>query len=324
MKAVRLHEIGGPEKLRTEDIPNPVSREGETLVRVHAAALNHRDVFITRGLYPNIALPCTLGADGCGELDGRRVVIDPLIGWGNDPNVWDAGATILGVPRDGTFAQYVSVPAANVYDPPAHLDDSECAALPLGGLTAYRAVITRGKISAGETVLITGIGGGVQTFALLFAKALGARVAVTSSSDEKLERARSLGADITVNYRTTPDWHKAARKEAGAIDVAIDSAGGETFAKLTTIVRPGGRIVTYGGTTGDATIRMFPVFWNHLTILGTSMGSPHDFSAMLEFVRAEKIRPIVDRVFALDDARAAFDYLDRAEQFGKVVLAIPE
>jgi len=322
MKAVRLHETGGPESLHIEDVPQPVPGEDETLVRVRAAALNHREVFITRGLYPNIKLPCTLGADACGEVEGRRVVIDPLIGWGNDPHVWRHDATILGVPRDGTFAQFLSVPSVNVYDAPSHLDDSECAALPLGGLTAYRAVFTRGKIAPGETVLITGIGGGVQTFALLFAKALGARVVVTSSSDAKLERARALGADIALNYRTN-DWHKAARKEAGVIDVAIDSAGGDTFAKLTSIVRPGGRIVTYGGTTGDATIRMFPVFWNHLTILGTSMGSPEDFVSMLDFVKAQKIRPVVDRVFPMEDAIEAFEYLDHAEQFGKVVLAIP-
>lgn len=323
MKAVRLHEIGGPANLRIEDVAQPEPAENEVVVRVRAAALNHRDVFITRGLYPNVNLPCTLGADACGELDGRRVVIDPMIGWGDDRSVWNPDARILGVPHDGTFAQYVKVPAVNVYDAPAYLDDSECAALPLGGLTAYRAVFTRGNVAANETVLITGIGGGVQTFALLFAKALGARAIVTSSSDEKLERARALGADVAINYRTVADWHKAARKEAGQIDIAIDSAGGDTFAKVTTIVRPGGRIVTYGGTTGDAKLRMFPVFWNHLTILGTSMGSPQDFAAMLDFMRDQKLRPVVDRVFPMDDAVGAFEYMDKAEQFGKVILAIP-
>jgi len=323
MKAVRLHEIGGPANLRVDDVPQPQPASGETLVRVRAAAFNHREVFITQGLYPNIALPVILGADGCGEAGGRRVVIDPTIGWGDDPAVWRADASILGMPRPGTFAQYVAVPSENVYDAPAHLDDSECAALPLAGLTAFRAVLTRGQIKAGETVLITGIGGGVQTFALLFAKALGARVAVTSSSDEKLARARELGADIAVNYATTADWHKAVRKEAGSIDVAIDSAGGDTFAKLTTIVRPGGRIVTYGGTTGDAKIKMFPVFWNHLTILGTSMGSPQDFTGMLRFVSENRIRPVIDRVFAMDDAVEAAQRMADGGQFGKIVLAIP-
>lgn len=323
MKAVRLHEIGGPANLRVDDVPQPQPASGETLVRVRAAAFNHREIFITQGLYPNIALPVILGADGCGEVDGRRVVIDPMLGWGDDPAVWGADATILGMPRPGTFAQYVAVPSENVYDAPAHLDDSECAALPLAGLTAFRAAVTRGQIKEGETVLVTGIGGGVQTFVLLFAKALGARVAVTSSSDEKLARARELGADIAVNYATTPDWHKAVRKEAGSIDVAVDSAGGETFAKLTTIVRPGGRIVTYGGTTGDAKIKMFPVFWNHLTILGTSMGSPHDFAGMLRLVTENRIRPVIDRVFAMDDAVEAAQRMAGGAQFGKIVLAIP-
>lgn len=323
MKAVRLHEIGGPANLRVDDVPQPQPGPGETLVRVRAAAFNHREVFITQGLYPNIALPVILGADGCGEVEGRRVVIDPMIGWGDDPAVWRADATILGMPRPGTFAQYVAVPSENVYDAPAHLDDSECAALPLAGLTAFRAAVTRGQIKEGETVLVTGIGGGVQTFVLLFAKALGARVAVTSSSDEKLARARELGADIAVNYATTPDWHKAVRKEAGSIDVAVDSAGGDTFAKLTTIVRPGGRIVTYGGTTGDAKIKMFPVFWNHLTILGTSMGSPQDFAGMLRFVSENSIRPVIDRVFAMDEAVEAAQRMAGGAQFGKIVLAIP-
>lgn len=323
MKAVRLHEIGGPANLRVDDVPQPQPASGETLVRVRAAAFNHREVFITQGLYPNIALPVILGADGCGEVEGRRVVIDPMIGWGDDPAVWRSDATILGMPRPGTFAQYVAVPSENVYDAPAHLDDSECAALPLAGLTAFRAAVTRGQIKGGETVLVTGIGGGVQTFVLLFAKALGARVAVTSSSDEKLARARELGADIAVNYATTPDWHKAVRKEAGSIDVAVDSAGGDTFAKLTTIVRPGGRVVTYGGTAGDAKIKMFPVFWNHLTILGTSMGSPQDFAEMLRFVSENRIRPVVDRVFAMDDAVEAAQRMAGGSQFGKIVLAIP-
>ena len=323
MKAVRLHEIGGPANLRVDDVPQPQPASGETLVRVRAAAFNHREIFITQGLYPNIALPVILGADGCGEVEGRRVVIDPMLGWDDDPAVWGADATILGMPRPGTFAQYVAVPSENVYDAPAHLDDSECAALPLAGLTAFRAAVTRGQIKEGETVLVTGIGGGVQTFVLLFAKALGARVAVTSSSDEKLARARELGADIAVNYATTPDWHKAVRKEAGSIDVAVDSAGGETFAKLTTIVRPGGRIVTYGGTTGDAKIKMFPVFWNHLTILGTSMGSPHDFAGMLRLVTENRIRPVIDRVFAMDDAVEAAQRMAGGAQFGKIVLAIP-
>jgi NADPH:quinone reductase-like Zn-dependent oxidoreductase len=322
MKAVRLHEIGGPQKLRVEDAPQPAPQTGEALVRVRAGALNHRDVFITQGLYPNIKLPCILGADGAGDADGKAVVIDPTIGWGSDERVWDPGARILGVPRDGTFAQYVCVPNANVHEKPEHLSFEEAAALPLAGVTAYRAAFTRGELRSGETILITGIGGGVQTFVLLYAKAAGARAIVTSGSDEKLERAKALGADIAVNYKTDAEWHKTLRKTAGTIDIAVDSAGGETFAKTTTLVRPGGRIVTYGGTTGDAKVRMFPIFWNQLDIRGSSMGSPADFRAMLDFVSKHRIRPAIDRVYDMQDVVASAERMSEAGQFGKIVLRI--
>ncbi len=322
MKAVRLHEIGGPQNLLVDDVAQPQPQAGETLVRMRAAALNHREVFITQGLYPNITLPCILGADGAGEADGNAVVIDPTLGWGSDERVWSPDARILGVPRDGTFAEYVSVPAENVYEKPEHLSFEEAAALPLAGVTAFRATFTRGELRKGETVLITGIGGGVQTFVLLYAKAAGARVAVTSGSDEKLERAKALGADIAVNYKADADWHKTVRKAAGAIDLIVDSAGGDTFAKATTIVRPGGRIVTYGGTTGDAKIRMFPVFWNQLDIRGSSMGSPSDFRAMLRYVSEHRIKPVIDRVYGMQDVIAAAQRMNEAGQFGKIVLRI--
>jgi NADPH:quinone reductase-like Zn-dependent oxidoreductase len=322
MKAVRLHEIGGPQNLRVEDIAQPQPGDGEVLVRIRAGALNHRDVFITQGLYPNITLPCTLGADGAGELDGKAVLIDPTIGWGDNERVWSADARILGVPRDGTFAEFVSVPKENVHEKPAHLSMEEAAALPLAGVTAYRATFTRGELQAGETILITGVGGGVQTFVLLYAKAIGARAVVTSGSDEKLERAKALGADIAVNYRTDSDWHKTVRKAAGTIDLVVDSAGGDTFAKATTIVRWGGRIVTYGGTTGDAKIRMFPVFWNQLDIRGSSMGSPADFRAMLDFVSKHCLKPVIDRVYDMNEAIVAALRMNEANQFGKIVLRI--
>lgn len=322
MKAVRLHEIGGPQNLRVEDAPQPAPQTGETLVRVRAGALNHRDVFITQGLYPNIKLPCILGADGAGEAGGKAVVIDPTIGWGSDERVWDPDARILGVPRDGTLAEYVCVPNENVYEKPEHLSFEEAAALPLAGVTAYRAAFTRGELRAGETILITGIGGGVQTFVLLYAKAAGARAIVTSGSDEKLERAKALGADIAVNYKTDAGWHKTVRKTTGSIDIAVDSAGGDTFAQAAAIVRPGGRIVTYGGTTGDAKVRMFPIFWNQLDIRGTSMGSPADFRAMLDFVSKHRIKPVIDRVYDMPDVVAAAERMNEAGQFGKIVLRV--
>jgi zinc-binding alcohol dehydrogenase/oxidoreductase len=332
MQAVRLCEIGGPENLRVDEIPVPAIRDDEALVRMRAAALNRRDLFITQGLYPNIRLPVTLGSDGAGEIAalgavvadlrvGDEVVVDPMLGWGGDPRVWDAArATILGTPRDGTFAQYVVVPMENLYRKPAHLSMDEAAALPLAGLTAYRALFTRGAVQRGETVLITGVGGGVQTFVLLFAKHAGARTIVTSSSDEKLERATALGADLAINYVTTPDWSKLLRSTAPA-DLIVDSSGGDTLRKALDVIRPGGRIVIYGGSNGDANIKMFPLFWKHVTILGTSMGSPQDFAAMLALFEAG-LRPVIDRVFALSDAVQAVQHLGSGHQFGKICLRV--
>ncbi|HET6274561.1 MAG TPA: zinc-binding dehydrogenase [Candidatus Cybelea sp.] len=332
MRALRVHEIDGPQELKVDTIAVPEIREDEALVRVRAAALNRRDLFITQGLYPQIRLPVTLGSDGAGELAalgsvvadlrvGDEVVIDPMLGWGEDPRVWDASkSSILGMPRDGTFAQYVAVPLDNVYRKPAALSMEEAAAIPLAGLTAYRALFTRGALQPGETVLVTGIGGGVQTFVLLFAKLTGARVIVTSSSEEKLERARALGADLAIDYMANPDWPKLLRS-TGPIDLIVDSSGGETLRKALDSVRPGGRIVVYGGTTGDATIKPFPLFWKHVTILGTSMGSPQDFAAMLALFD-DGVRPAVDRVYPLDEAISAFERLAAADQFGKIVLRI--
>jgi zinc-binding alcohol dehydrogenase/oxidoreductase len=323
MTAVRLHETGGPEQLRIEHVERPQPSAGEALVRLRAAAFNRRDVFITQGMYPGITLPRILGSDGAGVVAGssREVVIDPMLGWGDDPHIWRPDATILGMPHDGTFAQYVSVPNENIYDKPAHLTMEQAAALPLAGLTAYRALVTRGECKAGETVLITGVGGGVQTFVLLFAKALGARAIVTSGSDEKLERAKAMGADVAINYTTTPDWHKQIKR--GEIDLVVDSSGGDTIGKALGVVKPGGRVVLYGATRREASLLVFPIFWNHLDVRGTSMGSPADFAAMLRLVGEKRLVPAVDRVYPMEQAVAAAQRIAGSEQFGKVVLTIP-
>lgn len=332
MRAVRLHEIGGPQNLRIDEVPIPEPGASEILVRLRAAALNHRDIFITQGLYPGIELPRILGSDGAGEVAklgsnvtsmavGAEVVIDPMLGWGGDRRVWDQQASsLLGMPRDGTLAQYVAVPAENVYPKPPSLTMEEAAAIPLAGLTAYRATFTRGDLRPGETVLITGIGGGVQTFVLLFAKHVGARAIVTSGSDAKLARAKALGADEALNYKTAPDWHKQLRSMA-PIDLVVDSSGGETLAKALDAIRPGGRIAIYGGTSGEATIKLFPLFWKHVTILGTSMGSPQDFEAMRSLFD-EELRPVIDSVFPMNDAAAAAERMEDAEQFGKIIIRI--
>jgi zinc-binding alcohol dehydrogenase/oxidoreductase len=331
MLAVRLHELGGPERLVVDSVPVPKPAPGEILIRVRAAALNHRDLFITQGKYPGIVFPAQLGSDGAGEVAalgqgvdspaiGAPVTIDPMLDWGDDPRVWGPKATILGMPRPGTFAQFIAVPAGNVYPKPLGLTMREAAAIPLAGLTAYRAVFTRGTLQPGESVLITGVGGGVQTFVLLFAKHIGARAIVTSGSDEKLARARELGADVAINYRADEAWFKTARA-AGPIDMVVDSAGGESLARAIGVVRPGGRVVIYGGTLGDVTLRPFSIFWHHVDIRGTSMGSPSDFRAMLALFETG-LKPAIDRVFPMADVAAATKRMDDNDQFGKIVLDI--
>jgi zinc-binding alcohol dehydrogenase/oxidoreductase len=333
MKAVRLHETAGPASLRVDDVPRPEPGPGQVVVDIACAAFNRRDVYITQGLYPNIELPRTLGSDGAGAVAaigegvtsiavGTPVVIDPQIGWTEGGFHTGRGASILGMPLDGTFAEAVVVPAENCYQRPAALSDAEAAALPLAGLTAYRAVFTRGRITKDDVVLITGVGGGVQTFALLYARHAGARTIVTSRSDEKLERAKSLGAGVAINARTSAAWHKEVRAASdGGPTLVIDSTGGDVLAKCLEVARPGARVVVYGGTLGDATIRPYSIFWKQLDVLGTSMGSPADFREMLALFETG-LRPVVDRIYPLEACREAAERLLAAEQFGKVVLAI--
>jgi len=333
MKAAVLGGFGDPEQVRATDAPDPVPGPGEAVVRLRAAALNHRDAWIRKGLYANITLPVILGSDGAGEvaavgegvetrLVGVAVVINPSLEWGDDEQAQGPTWRILGLPEDGTHAQLVKVPSSSLFPKPPELTWEEAAAVPLAGLTAFRAVVTRAAVTAGETVLVTGIGGGVSTFVLAIAKARGARVFVTSGSDDKLARARELGAEGGVNYRD-PDWSRKLTALAGTVDVAVDSAGGETFAKLLEIVRPGGRIVNYGATTGSpTTIEARRLFWKQLALLGSTMGTPREFGRMLELYGAGGLRPVVDRVFPLEAVADAHRRMDQAEQFGKIVLAI--
>jgi zinc-binding alcohol dehydrogenase/oxidoreductase len=305
------------------------------VVRLRAAALNHRDLWIAKGQYAGLRFPIIPGSDGTGEVAdlgpgvtgvrrGDPVVINPSLDWGDDPRFQGPRWRILGLPDNGTFAELVKVPAANVLPRPAHLSDEEAAALPLCGLTAYRAVVTRGRVQRGETVLVLGIGGGVATFALLMAKHAGARVLVTSGSDAKLERARALGAEGGFNYKTV-DWVKGARDATGGLgpDLIIDGTGGTTFDQALDAARPGGRIVNYGATNGAVPqLAVRRLFWKHLTLLGSTMGTPDDFLGMLTLFRGGELRPAVDHVFPLAEASQAFQHMDQAAQFGKIVLRI--
>ena len=336
MKASILKAPGPAENLTLENVQDPVAGPGEAVVRLKAAALNHRDVWIRSGTGAyagGFKQRVILGSDGAGEvvsvgtggaasLVGQAAVINPSLDWGEVDLAQGPSFRILGLPDDGTYAQMVRVPVTNIHQKPAGLSFEEAAAIPLAALTAYRAVASRARVQKGETVLVTGIGGGVSTFALQIAAHLGARVLVTSGSDAKLARARELGAAGGANYRTQ-DWaREIVALSGGGPDVVIDSVGGETFAKCVEILKPGGRIASFGATTGavkDFVLRN--LFWKQATLLGTTMGSPREFAAMLELFGQGGLRPVVDKTFPLADAAAAHRRMEEARQFGKIVLS---
>lgn len=303
------------------DVKQPNIQSGETLVEVTAAALNHRDVWITKGLYPGINPPVILGSDACGIVDGKKVIINPSLEWGTDERFPSDKYSIVGLPTDGTFAEYIAVSTKNIHPKPTHLTDVEAAALPLAGLTAYRAVFTKGQLKNGQKILISGIGGGVALLAMQFAIAAGAEVYVTSSSDEKIGKAIEMGAKGGVNYKNE-NWISDLKELSKGLDVIIDSAAGEGLGALLKCCNFGARIAIYGGTRGVAPINPQILFWKQITLLGTSMGSDGDFAAMLNFVNQHKIKPIVHKTFSLEEGPAAFGYLDSGQQLGKIVIEI--
>jgi NADPH:quinone reductase-like Zn-dependent oxidoreductase len=334
MRAVVLRELGEPEVLRLEDVPDPEPGPGEVLVRLEAAALNHRDAWIRRGQYAGISLPMILGSDGAGEVVavgegvdssfvGWRVVINPAFDWGKDPRVQGPKFRILGLPDNGTYAELVKVPATNIHPIPTGLSVEQAAAIPLAGLTAYRAVVTRGEVRPDELVLVNGVGGGVATFALQLARFNGARVFVTSGSEDKLAMAQELGAEGGVNYKDA-DWTAKLKAMMGqGPDLIIDSAGGASFDQLVDLAAPGGRLVTYGATLGAVpSLQLRRIFWKQLTIMGSTMGTDQEFAEMLKLFDSGAIAPVVDQEFALADAAAAHRRMEEAGQFGKIVLRI--
>jgi zinc-binding alcohol dehydrogenase/oxidoreductase len=334
MQALQLDALHQPAAIR--DVPTPTPGPCEILVRLHAAALNHRDVFIQSGQYAGIRLPCTLGADGAGEVAahgpgvpaeapavGARVLIYPGLRWGSNPRVQARDFVVLGMPDPGTFAEYICLPAEYVRPLPAHLSFEQGAALPLAGLTAYRAAFSRAQVQPGERVLVTGVGGGVALTAVQLCAARGAEVWVTSGSDEKIARAQEFGARGGIRY-TAENWVKILTQQAGGpFDVIIDSAGGAAFGPLLDAAAPGGRIVFYGGTLGNIPdLPPAKVFWKQLSMLGSTMGSPQDFDAMLALVTEKNIVPVVDEVFPLAEGEAALRRMEAGAQFGKIVLRI--
>ncbi|MBU9713090.1 zinc-binding dehydrogenase [Evansella tamaricis] len=337
MKAIVIKETGGLETLEYKDVPQPAASFGEVVIRLDFAGMNRRDIFVRKGQYPGVKFPAIPGSDGAGEIVeigegveglkvGEEVVINPALNWGDNPKFPAKEFTILGNPVDGTHAQYIKVLAENVFPKPAYLSSKEAAAIPLGGLTAYRALFTRGKLQSGETVLIPGIGGGVATFLLQMAVAVGARVFVTSGDDKKITKAMELGAEGGVNYRTSENWGKELKEMInGGVDLSVDTIGGDTFNQLISLAKPGSRIVTFGATTGLVPNVLMPiVFLKQLDILGTTMGTPREFNEMLDFYEKYEIHPVIDHVFPLSQISEAHEYMEAGNQFGKLVLEIPK
>ena len=319
MKAIRIHEDGGPEVLRYEDAPDPEPGPDDVLIRLRAASLNRLDLWVRRGL-PSVPKPRILGADGAGlDESGRRVVINPGIEHGDR-------ITVIGEHTDGTHAELIAVPASNVYPIPEGLSFEEAAAFPLVFETVYRMLVTRAGLREGEWVLVWGAGSGIGSASLVLGKALGARIVATSSSDEKLEHARELGADAVVNH-ATEDVVEAVRQATGGpgADLVIEHVGEATWQTSLQAVRAHGRIAVCGATTGpNPKASLHRVWWKQLTILGSTMGTKADFEGAYDLVASGRARPVVDRVFPLAEARAAHERLESGNQFGKVVLRIPE
>lgn len=328
MKAVRIHEDGGPEVLTYEDVDDPTPGPGEILVSLRAAGLNHLDVWVRKGL-PSVPKPRILGADGAGVVAalgdgvdgfnvGDRVVVNPGI-----PD--DGRITVIGEHTEGTYCELKAIPASQLY----RLDDSlsfeQGAAFPLTFETAYRMLVARAALREAEWVLIWGIGGGVALAAFEIARALGARTVVTSSSPEKLERARALGADLALNH--TDDDVVRAVKEATAghgVDVVVETVGEATWERSLAAAAQEGRVVVCGATSGHSPpARLYRLWWKQLSVYGSTMGMPSDFEAAYDLVRSGRARVHVDSVFPLAEAAKAHERLESGAQFGKIVLAIP-
>jgi NADPH:quinone reductase-like Zn-dependent oxidoreductase len=340
MKAAIFRQHGGPEVLEYADVPEPKIRADEVLIRVKACALNHLDIFVRKGMPGiEIPLPHILGNDLAGvvhqvgelvdwiKLDDE-VMVQPGVSCGHCEACFSGrdnlcrSYDILGYRRDGGYAEFVAVPAVNVMPKPASLSWEEAAALPLVTVTAWHMLVTRAAVQPGETVLVHAAGSGVGSIAIQIAKLRGAYVITTASSDEKLAKAAELGADDLVNYSNS-DWPKAVRAFTNkrGVDVVVEHTGAATWPGSLSVLRNDGRLVTCGATSGyDARTDLRQVFYRHLTILGSFMGSKSELLEAMQFVERGKIRAVVDRALPLSEARQAHELLENRGQFGKVVL----
>lgn len=334
MKVLEIQGSFGLQNLTVTERPRPELGKGEVLVRMRAASINYRDFLMIEGSYnPKQPLPLIPCSDGAGEVVavgegvtrfavGDRVTTLFSQRWFSGEPQRDLRQSTLGGPLDGTLSQFMVLSEDGVMPSPAHLSDEQAATLTCAGLTAWSALVTHGDLRAGDRVLVLGTGG-VSVFALQFARMLGARVIVTSSSDEKLERAKQLGASFGINYRTTPKW-AAAVKELTAgqgVDHVVEVGGADTLPQSVRAVRPGGQISLVGNLTGGVLdFNIIPVFMRHLRIQGVLVGHRESFEAMSRAIEEHRMQPVVDRVFPWTEARQAFEYLTSGRHFGKICL----
>ncbi len=331
MKAVLFKGKDFPVSVEEVKKPRPV--KDQVLIKIKYAALNHRDLWLIKEQTQHFPNGIILGADGSGVVEdvgedadpllvGMEVVINPSLDWGTNPIVQSDSFKILGIPDNGTFAEYIVISKKYIFEKPEHLSFEEAAAVPLSALTAYRALFSKARLRAKEKVLVTGVGGGAALWALKFASAYQARVYVTSGSDEKLSKAKELGAIDGFNYKD-PEWAIKAQKEVGGFDIIIDSAGGDQFSKLIDLAMPGCRIVNFGRTAGDITnISTRALYWKQISIHGSTMGTRDEFLSMLDFVESRSLKPVMDKTFPLMRIQEAFDRMEQGGQFGKIILEV--
>ena len=329
MKALELNQ---QKELKIVDLPIPQVGNNEVLVKVKASALNHRELWITKGLYPGMSLPCILGADGAGIIEkvgdisldhllNKEVIIYPALNWGNKQHTSAKDFRVLGMPDPATMAEYIAVDASNVVIKPPYLSWTAAAAIPVAGLTAWRALVRHGRITKGDKVLISGIGGGVAQAGLSFCPYFDAEVYVTSSSQEKIDQAVAAGAKGGVNYKD-PDWYQQLKEMSGGIDIVLDSSPVAELENYLAFLNMGARIVYYGSTGSRSTIikNMSKFFLRHISFIGTAMGSPDEFFEMLAFMEQHEIAPKVDCTYPMQKALTAFEDLASGKQVGKIVL----
>ncbi|MFP3942717.1 MAG: zinc-dependent alcohol dehydrogenase family protein [Alphaproteobacteria bacterium] len=337
MRGMAIQGEYGLDNLRTIELPDPQPPEpGQVLVRMAAASLNFRDLLIAQNLYGgNFPLPLVPLSDGCGVIEavgegvsrvkpGDRVCPSFFPDWIAGPPRVERRLNARGGPLPGCAQAFMSMSAEAVSKVPEHLSDAEAASLPCAALTAWRTLIVEGKLAPGERVLVEGTGG-VSIFALQFAKAAGAEVIITSSSDEKLERARSLGADHTINYRQYPEWSKKVREAAGGegVDHVVEVGGAETTKEALKSIRPGGQIGIIGVLSGPKqSLQIGAMIATCAVMRGISVGSRDDFEAMCRALDVHRIRPVVDRILPLEELPEAFRLMEAGKHFGKICVDV--